>query len=77
MSNTKMDVVDMNTMCLYSSEKAGMAGADKEYINKVIYDNSKDTSHFQNQQRKAGRVAMRIDRMKKKVELMKQHSYNR
>jgi hypothetical protein len=40
----------------------------------VIYENSKDSAHFKNQQRKADRVALKIASMKKQIDHLRLQS---
>jgi DNA polymerase kappa len=37
---------------VFTNEKAGMQNVDKEKVKKIVYDMSKDSLHFQNEQRK-------------------------
>lgn len=58
-------VQDMNEMCVFVNEKAGMEQVDKEKVNKIVYEMSKDSSYFKNQERK---------RKKLEASLMKVHT---
>ena len=49
---------------VYTNEKAGMAQVDKERVKKTIYDMSKDSEHFKNEQRKQRQLDRRIDQLK-------------
>ena len=35
---------------VFTNAKAGMAGVDKEHVKRVVYEMSKDSPHFKNEQ---------------------------
>lgn len=41
-----------------------LSGVDKEYVKRVVYEMSKDSAHFKNEQRKQAAVDEKIKRMK-------------
>ena len=49
---------------VYTNEKAGMAQVDKDFVKKTIYEMSKDSEHFKNEQRKQLQLERRIERLK-------------
>jgi DNA polymerase kappa len=44
----------------FTAAKAGMDGLDRDYINRVIHEASKDSAYFQQQQRRDAAVDVRI-----------------
>lgn len=55
---------------VYTNEKAGMAQVDKEWVKKTIYEMSKDSEHFKNEQRKQKQLEQRIERLKRLEETL-------
>ncbi|KAK9862384.1 hypothetical protein WJX84_004497 [Apatococcus fuscideae] len=55
----------MNTV--FTNAKAGMAGVDKEHVQKVVYEMSKNSPHFKNEQRKQKQTDERIAKMKQRA----------
>ncbi|CAA6657529.1 unnamed protein product [Spirodela intermedia] len=49
---------------VYTNAKAGMDGVDKEKVQRVIYEMSKGSKYFENEQRKEAIVKQRIERMR-------------
>uniref|UniRef100_A0A1D1ZAP8 DNA polymerase kappa n=1 Tax=Anthurium amnicola TaxID=1678845 RepID=A0A1D1ZAP8_9ARAE len=48
---------------VYTNAKAGMDGVDKERVQRVIYEMSKGSKYFENEQRKEAFLKQRIERM--------------
>jgi hypothetical protein len=57
--------VDYNTV--FTNAKAGMDDVDKEYVKKVVFEMSKDSSFFKNQQRMSHAGTQRIAKMKEQI----------
>ncbi|GFR48976.1 hypothetical protein Agub_g10994, partial [Astrephomene gubernaculifera] len=55
---------------VFTNAKAGMEGVDKEYVQKVVYEMSKDSAHFRNEQRKQAQLAARIERLRARSEAL-------
>ena len=53
-----------NYETVFTNSKAGMDDADLNKVKQVVYDMSKNSAHFQNEQRKMEQVEARIARMK-------------
>ncbi|KAK9819455.1 hypothetical protein WJX74_007636 [Apatococcus lobatus] len=60
----------MNTV--FTNAKAGMAGVDKEHVQKVVYEMSKNSPHFKNEQRKQKQTDERLARMKQRAQNVSQ-----
>ena len=41
----------MNRLVVFTADKAGMVGVDKKKVNQVVFDMSKNSSHFKNAKR--------------------------
>jgi len=54
----------------FTHDKAGMKGLDREYVNQVVYDSSKDSSYFKQAARQDTKNDMRIERMKSKLQTL-------
>jgi DNA polymerase kappa len=48
----------------YTNAKAGMEGVDKEKVQKVIYEMSKGSKYFENEQRKEAITKQKIDHLR-------------
>lgn len=64
------EAVDMNVFTVFANSKAGMEEVDKEKINQVIYDMSKNSNHFKNEQRKNALVDKKIEEMRKRLAVL-------
>eukprot|EP00803_Ostreobium_quekettii_P007518 evm.model.scf_237.8 EVM.evm.TU.scf_237.8 scf_237:50809-52710(-) len=53
-----------NYETVFTNEKAGMGGVDKERVKRVVFEMSKNSAHFKNEQRKQAKVEERIGRLK-------------
>ncbi|GIL83396.1 hypothetical protein Vretifemale_12223, partial [Volvox reticuliferus] len=51
---------------VFTNAKAGMEGVDKAYVQKIVYEMSKDSAHFRNEQRKQAQLDARIRQLKAK-----------
>lgn len=51
---------------VFTNAKAGMDGVDKARVQQVVWEMSKDSAHFKNEQRKQASVLERIERMKQR-----------
>ncbi|KAG2435355.1 hypothetical protein HXX76_007428 [Chlamydomonas incerta] len=49
---------------VFTNAKAGMDGVDKARVQQIVWEMSKDSAHFKNEQRKQASVLERIERMK-------------
>ncbi|KAF5827726.1 hypothetical protein DUNSADRAFT_170 [Dunaliella salina] len=49
---------------VYTNAKAGMEGVDKAHVQKIVYEMSKGSKHFMNEQRKNAETEARIARLK-------------
>ncbi|KAG2435360.1 hypothetical protein HXX76_007433 [Chlamydomonas incerta] len=49
---------------VFTNAKAGMEGVDKARVQQIVWEMSKDSAHFKNEQRKQASVQERIERMK-------------
>ena len=54
-----------NYETVFTNHKAGMEGADLNKIKHTVYEMSKDSAHFQNEQRKMTQTQQKIDKMRK------------
>ncbi|GFH08646.1 UmuC domain-containing protein [Haematococcus lacustris] len=52
---------------VFTNAKAGMEGVDKAHVQRVVYEMSKDSAHFKNEQRKQAQTELKIARMKEKA----------
>ena len=52
---------DYNTV--FTNNKAGMDMVDKDHVKRVVFEMSKGSAHFKNEQRKEAAVLERIERM--------------
>ena len=59
--------VNMRSLTHFTHEKAGMANVDKAHINKVVYEMSKNSAYFKNEQRKSDQLTKRIEELKAKI----------
>lgn len=55
---------------VYTNEKAGMSEVDKDWVKKTVYEMSKDSEHFKNEERKQKTLELRIDRLKQSQALL-------
>ncbi|KXZ53568.1 hypothetical protein GPECTOR_6g485 [Gonium pectorale] len=51
---------------VFTNAKAGMEGVDKEHVQRVVYEMSKDSAHFKNEQRKAVALEAKMARMRER-----------
>ncbi|KAL7119130.1 hypothetical protein ACP275_02G044200 [Erythranthe tilingii] len=49
---------------VYTNAKAGMEGVDKEKVQRVVYEMSKGSKYFQNEERKEAYMKQKVDSMK-------------
>ncbi len=62
-----IDDTKMRAMTVFSVQKAGMNEESLKRINAIVFELSKDTPHFKNQQRKDALHELRIQRMLKQL----------
>jgi len=55
---------DASRLFVFTTNKAGMGTVDRNVVNQVVYDMSKNSAYFKNAQRKADTVSKKIDKMK-------------
>ncbi|PNH03025.1 DNA polymerase kappa [Tetrabaena socialis] len=53
---------------VFTNAKAGMEGVDKEHVQRVVYEMSKDSAHYRNEQRKQAQVDARIAKLRERSE---------
>ena len=51
------------------AEKAGMASIDKQRINQIITEISKDSDYYKREEQRASQARLKADEMKKKLEM--------
>ncbi|XP_010525675.1 PREDICTED: DNA polymerase kappa [Tarenaya hassleriana] len=51
---------------VYTNAKAGMEGVDKEKVQKVVYEMSKGSKYFQNEERKEALIRQKIEHMRER-----------
>lgn len=56
-----------NHHTVFTNAKAGMDGVDKEHVQRVVYEMSKDSAHFKNEQRKQAQTQERISCLKQRA----------
>ncbi|KAL0041976.1 hypothetical protein WJX79_010785 [Trebouxia sp. C0005] len=56
-----------NFETVFTNAKAGMSGVDKDHIKRVVYEMSKDSPHFKNEQRKQAQTEARIKKLRAKA----------
>lgn len=49
---------------VFTNAKAGMEGVDKEKVKRIVFEMSKGSAHFENEQRKQAQVDAKIERLK-------------
>ncbi|CAK9315718.1 unnamed protein product [Citrullus colocynthis] len=49
---------------VYTNAKAGMEGVDKEKVQKIVYEMSKGSKYFENEERKEAAIREKIERMR-------------
>ncbi len=52
---------DSEHLFVFTNSKAGMNGIDKEQVNKVVYEMSKDSAFFQHARKMDERVQINLD----------------
>ncbi|BDA41352.1 probable DNA polymerase IV at N-terminal half [Coccomyxa sp. Obi] len=55
---------------VFTNAKAGMAGVDKDKIKAVVYEMSKDSPHFKNEERKQSQTMERIRKMQDRAKVL-------
>ncbi|KAG2446814.1 hypothetical protein HYH02_008374 [Chlamydomonas schloesseri] len=55
---------------VFTNAKAGMDGVDKARVQQIVWEMSKDSAHFKNEQRKQAGVLERIERMKQRSDAL-------
>lgn len=55
----------------FTHEKAGMQGIDREKIDRIIHDASKDSEFYKRQQERSKQIEERVHSMKNKIEITK------
>ena len=63
----KQDQKDITSMLLFTHDKAGMKGVDKDYVNQVIYESSKDSEYYKRQLRDDDRNQVKWAALRKEV----------
>ncbi|MCL7022537.1 hypothetical protein MKW94_030264 [Papaver nudicaule] len=53
---------------VYTNAKAGMDGVDKEKVQKIVYEMSKGSKYFENEERKDAYIKQKIDNMRAQCE---------
>ena len=51
----------------FTGTKAGMEGIDRETINQIIHDASKNSNYYKKQQRKGEQLRQRVEEMRDRV----------
>ncbi|KAL3138793.1 hypothetical protein ABBQ32_005635 [Trebouxia sp. C0010 RCD-2024] len=59
-----------NFETVFTNAKAGMGGVDKEHVKRIVYEMSKDSPHFKNEQRKQAQTEQRIQRLRAKAKAL-------
>ncbi|KAK8956955.1 DNA repair protein REV1 [Platanthera zijinensis] len=54
----------------YTNAKAGMDGVDKEKVQRVVYEMSKGSKYFENEQRKEAFIKQKIENLRVQVDLL-------
>ncbi|KAK8964052.1 hypothetical protein KSP40_PGU007379 [Platanthera guangdongensis] len=54
----------------YTNAKAGMDGVDKEKVQRVVYEMSKGSKYFENEQRKEAFIKQKIENLRAQVDLL-------
>ncbi|KAI3650229.1 hypothetical protein MP228_004967 [Amoeboaphelidium protococcarum] len=67
----------LDRMASTSSLKAGLEGVDKNHVKKVIYEMSRDSKFYQNEQKKDQQTQDKIDAIQKKYDQLKQTDMTR
>lgn len=49
---------------VYTTAKAGMEGVDKEKVQRIVYEMSKGSKYFQNEERKEAFIKHKVDNMR-------------
>uniref|UniRef100_A0A383WPR7 DNA polymerase kappa n=1 Tax=Tetradesmus obliquus TaxID=3088 RepID=A0A383WPR7_TETOB len=57
---------------VFTASKAGMQNVDKEKVKRIVYEMSKDSAHFKNEQRKQAQVDVRIAQLKARAASLSQ-----
>ena len=52
---------------VFTNAKAGMQGVDREHVQRTVFEMSKGSAHFKNEQRKQAQIDVRIARMKEQA----------
>ena len=55
---------------VFTNRKAGMDDVDRDWVKKVVYENSKNSPHFRNEQRKAEQATRRLQEMLRRKEAL-------
>ena len=55
---------------VFTNQKAGMDDVDRDWVKKVVYENSKNSPHFRNEQRKAEQATRRLQEMLRRKEAL-------
>jgi DNA polymerase kappa len=55
---------------VFTAAKAGMDGVDKDKVKKTVYEMSKDSAHFKNEQRKQALVDAKIQQLQAQAAAM-------
>ncbi|EYU21871.1 hypothetical protein ABFS82_02G045000 [Erythranthe guttata] len=58
---------------VYTNAKAGMEGVDKEKVQRVVYEMSKGSKYFQNEERKEAYMKQKVDSMKAQLAKLTPH----
>ena len=62
---------------VYTNAKAGMDHVDQQRVKQVVYDLSKGSSYYENEQRKNKATEERIENLKRKLQSLHVHELNR
>lgn len=60
---------------VFTSAKAGMASVNQDAVNKVVYEMSKDSDYFKNEQRKAEEVSKKIEELRENMKKVPKSVY--
>ena len=53
---------------VFTNSKAGMDGVDKQHVQKVVYEMSKNSAYFHEEQRRDAAVAVKVAELKRRAE---------
>ncbi|CAG9310471.1 unnamed protein product [Blepharisma stoltei] len=72
MENNEDTTPNIRHMYNFTHEKAGMQGLDREQIDKIIYETSKNSEHYKHEQQKTEQILKKTHQMKIEIEKYKE-----